>query len=312
MNLRYLKTFVGIAESGSIARAGARLPVSQSAASRQILELEEQLGVRLFDRIGRRLRLTSEGEDILRQSRRLLMEADLLSARARALKGGQTGILRVGATPMVIENTLSGFLSRYQLGHPGVEVHFVEDGGLRLPSRLEQGEVHLAMVVPYDRFGNRLLFPVLNLAVLPSKHRFARRRALDVAELVDESLLLLHRSFGSREWFDSACNVAHIRPRVLLESAAPHTLIALADVGYGIAVVPSTVVVPASLRAVPLVQQGAPIGRWFGIAWDPQRLLAAYAEQFVDELAAYCRRDYPSCGLIRRAPPLPQPKRPIN
>jgi LysR family cyn operon transcriptional activator len=308
MNLRYLQTFIGIAESGSIARAGARLTVSQSAASRQIIELEAELGVRLFNRIGRRLRLTSEGEDLLRQSRRLLMEADLLRARARALKGGQTGILRVGATPMVIENTLSGFLSHYHRRHPAVEVHFVEDGGLRLPSRLEQGEVHLALVVPYDRFGNRLLFPVLNLAVLPSKHRLARRRVLDAAELADEPLLLLHRSFGSREWFDSACNIAHVRPRVLLESAAPHTLIALAQVGYGIAIVPSTVVVPDGVRALPLVQRGLPIGRWFSIAWDPQRSLAAYAEQFVDELVAYCGRNYPGRHLTRRAPPLPRPK----
>ena len=69
MNLRYLHTFVSIAEAGGIARAGARLDVSQPAASRQILALETGLGVRLFDRIGRRLRLTSEGEDLLRQSR---------------------------------------------------------------------------------------------------------------------------------------------------------------------------------------------------------------------------------------------------
>ena len=312
MNLRYLHTFVDIAEAGSIARAGARLNVSQPAASRQILALEAELGVRLFDRIGRRLRLTSEGEDLLRQSRRLLMEADSLNARARALKGGQTGILRVGATPMVIENTLSVFLSQYQLRHPGVEVHFVEDGGLRLPSRLEHGDVHLALVVPDDRFRNRLLYPVHNLAVLSSKHRLSRRRALDVADLADEPLLLLHRSFGSREWFDAACNIAHIRPRVLLESAAPHTLIALTGVGYGVAVVPSTVLVPNGVRALPLVQREASIGRWLTIAWDPQRLLAAYAEQFVDELVAYCKRDYPGRDLTRRAPPLPRPRNPAN
>ena len=244
MNLRYLRTFVGIAEAGTMARAGARLNVSQPAASRQILALEAELGVRLFDRIGRRLRLSSEGEDLLRQSRRLLMEAELLNERARTLKGGHTGILRVGATPMVIENTLSPFLSQYRLRHPGVEVHFVEDGGLRLPGRLEHGDVHLALIVPDDRFRNRLLYPVHNLAVLPSKHPLSRRRVLDVGDLADQPLLLLHRSFGSREWFEAACNIAHIRPRVLLESAAPHTLIALTGAGYGVAVVPSTVRVP--------------------------------------------------------------------
>jgi LysR family cyn operon transcriptional activator len=312
MDLRYLRTFVTISEAGGITQAGARLNVSQPAASRQILALENELGIRLFDRIGRRLRLTSEGEDLLRQSRRLLIEAELLDARAHALKGGQTGILRVGATPMAIESTLSAFLSRYQRRHPGIEVHFVEDGGLRLPDRLERGDVHLALVVPDDRFRNRPLFPGHNVAVMSRKLALSRRRALDVAELADKPLLLLNRTFGSRAWFDSACEVARIRPRVLLESAAPHTLVALAGRGYGIAVVPTNVALPADVHALPLVQRGASIGRWLTIAWDPRRILATYAEQFVEELVAHCRRDFPGRDLIRRAPPLPRPKASAN
>ena len=312
MDLRYLRTFVTIAEAGGISRAGARLSVSQPAASRQILALETELGIKLFDRIGRRLRLTSEGEDLLRQSRRLLIEAELLDARAHALKGGETGILRVGATPMAIENALSAFLSPYRRRHPGVEVHFVEDGGLRLADRLERGDVDLALVVPNDRFRARPLFPAHSMAVMSKKHPLSRRRALDVAELADKPLLLLNRTFGSREWFDSACNVARIRPRVLLESAAPHTLVALAGMDYGIAVVPSNVALPASVRALPLIQRGASIGRWLTVAWDPRRMLAAYAEQFVDELAAHWRLDYPGRDLVRRAPPLPRPKSSAN
>jgi LysR family cyn operon transcriptional activator len=308
MNLRYLHTFVSIVDAGSIARAGTRLNLSQPAASRQVLALEAELGVRLFDRVGRRLRLTSQGQDLLQQTRRLLMEADVLSARARALKGGHTGILRVGATPMVIEHLLSAFLGKYQARHPGVEVHFVEDGGLRLPVRLEQSDVHLALIVPDDRFQSRLLFPSHNLAVLSSKHLLSRRRVLEVEDLARQPLLLLHRTFGSRQWLDSALNNQHLRARVLLESAAPHTLIALAEVGYGVAVVPSTVLVPRRLRALPLVQRKAPIGRWVTIAWDPRRSLAAFAEQFVDELAVYCRREYPGQSLIRPASPLPPPK----
>ena len=312
MDLRYLRTFVAISEAGGITQAGARLSVSQPAASRQILALETELGVRLFDRIGRRLRLTSEGEDLLRQSRRLLIEADLLDARAHALRGGETGILRVGATPMAIENALAAFLSPYRRRHPGVEVHFVEDGGLRLFDRLERGDVDLALVVPDDRFRNRPLFPAHSVAVMSRKHPLSRRRALDVAELADKPLLLLNRTFGSREWFDSACSVARIRPRVLLESAAPHTLVALAGMDYGIAVVPSNVALPGGVHALPLVQRGASIGRWLTVAWDPRRMLAAYAEQFVDELVAHWRLDYPGRDLVRRAPPLPRPKSSAN
>ena len=209
---------------------------------------------------------------------------------------------------MAIENALSAFLTPYRRRHPGVEVHFVEDGGLRLPERLERGEVDLALIVPNDRFRSRPLFPAHSVAVMSRKHPLSRRRALDVAELADKPLLLLNRTFGSREWFDSACNVARIRPRVLLESAAPHTLVALAGKDYGIAVVPSNVALPMGVHALPLVQRGASIGRWLTVAWDPRRMLAAYAEQFADELAAHWRRDYPGRSLVRRAPPLPRPR----
>jgi DNA-binding transcriptional LysR family regulator len=151
------------------------------------------------------------------------------------------------------------------------------------------------------------------LAVLSENHPLSRRRTLDVAELAEEPLFLLHASFGSRAWFDTACQVAHIRPRVLLESAAPHTIIALAREGHGVAVLPSTVLVPREgVRAAPLVQSGAAIGRWLVTAWDPQRFLAPYAEQFVEELVAHTRRNYPGREFVGRAASLPRPKESFN
>ena len=120
----------------------------------------------------------------------------------------------------MIENLLADFLIRYRRRHPGVEVHLVEDGGARLLGRLERGEVHLSITpVGMTRFEGRLLYPIHVVAALPSAHRLARRRLLEIAELEDEPLLLPQRGFGSREWFDIACDIAHIRPRVLLESA---------------------------------------------------------------------------------------------
>jgi DNA-binding transcriptional LysR family regulator len=311
MNLRQLRTFVEIADAGGLARAEGRLHVSQPAASRQIQALETELGVPLFDRVGRRLQLTSEGEDLLRRSRRLLQDADSIGERARALKSGQTGILRVGATPQVIESTFAAFLTAYRRRHPGVEVSLVEEGGTRLPDRLDHGDIHLG-VIPYDeRFQCRAVLPTCCLAVMSDKHRLGRRRTLDVAELADEPLLLLNTNFGSRSWFDTACQVAHIRPRVVLESAAPHTIIALAREGNGVAMVPSTVLVTGDgVDAAPLVQRGATIGRWLAVAWDRRRFLAPYAEQFVEELRAHTRRDFVGREFIRRAPPVPRPKEP--
>src|SRR5690606_27738360 len=151
----------------------------------------------------------------------------------------------IGATPQVIENTLAPFLGQYGLRHSGVEVQLVEDGGLRLPERLADGDVQLVLTVVIDeRFRQRLLYPGYGVAVLSKKHRLSQRRIIDVKELADEPLLLLHRTYASRDWLDTACKAAQIRPRVLLESGAPHTIMALAGVGYGIAIIPSSVAVP--------------------------------------------------------------------
>jgi LysR family cyn operon transcriptional activator len=310
MNLRYLRTFVTIADNGGVARAAVRLNLSQPAASRQINALEAELGVLLFDRIGHRVQLTSEGKDLLWRSRHLLIEAESLGARAKALKGGETGLLRVGAPPHVIETVLAAFLIDYRRHHPLVEVHLVEDGGARLAGRLERGEVQLALFAnDAERFPGRPLYPIYVLVVLTEGHRLSRRAVVDISDLAEEPLVLLNRGFGSREYFEETCRAAHMRPRVLLESGAPHTVIALATAGYGLAVVPSNAQIPrAGIRALPLVHRGAPIGAWSMVAWDPQRFLPSCARQFVDELVAHLRRNYPNRDLTQRAPPLPKPK----
>src|SRR5580698_5113220 len=215
MNLRFLRTFVEIADNAGFARAATRLNLTQSAASRQIQALEDELGLQLFTRTGRSVRLTSEGEDLLMRSRRLLFDADAIGQRASALKAGEVGVLRVGATPQVIENLLADFLTRYRRRHAGVEIHLVEDGGSRLPGRLERDDIDVALMpAGEDRFPGRLLYPMHVLAVMPQGHRLSRRAVLDVTDLANEPLLRLGSSFASHGWFEAACQVAHIRPRV--------------------------------------------------------------------------------------------------
>jgi LysR family transcriptional regulator, cyn operon transcriptional activator len=310
MNLRALRMFVTAAESGGLLSASEQLHLSQPAASRQLQGLEADLGVQLFHRGGRNLQLTAEGVDLLRQSRQLLKAADMLADRARALKGGATGTLRVAATPQVIAGVLAPFLRAYQRRHPGVEVQLMEGGAAQQPDRLERGEVHLAIMPSGDaRFSGRLLYPVYALAAMAKGHALSKHVTVDIAELADEPLLLLRREFGSRVWFDRACELARIKPRVRLESAAPHTLVELAAAGYGVAVIPSTVIGHnEAVKFLPIVSKGQSLGRWSMVAWDRDRLLPQYAQHFVDELVAHSQRANPDKTITRRAPPLPMPQ----
>lgn len=314
MNLRALRTFVVAVEAGGLGRACARLHISQPAASRQIQSLEDELNVMLFERVGRRLRLTTDGEFLLRQSRQLLHDATLLVEQARSLKGGQAGLLRIAATPHVIAGVLAPFVSQHMARHPGVEVQLLEGGAASQPTRLERGEAHLAIMPAGDaRLHGRLLYPVYALAVHRADTALMKGRTLDVSLLAGKPVLLLRREFGSREWFDAACASAHFRPVVRLESGAPQTLVELAAAGYGVAIVPSTVSVQGKgVSALPLVRQTSPLGRWSMIAWNPQRLLPVYARQFADGLIKHVHRNVPGRQRTRHAPPMPRPAEPID
>jgi LysR family cyn operon transcriptional activator len=314
MNFRSLRMFVATAESGGLARASALLNLSQPAASRQIHALEAEFGVPLFHRVGRKLQLTSAGDDLLQRSRRLLADADLLTEQARALRDGRKGTLRVSATPQIMTALLTSFLPRYRRRHSGIEVQLIERSGGRQWNQLERGETDLTFMPPgHAGFPGRLLFPIYTLAVLPKSHRLARRAIIDIVEIVEEPLLLLRPKFGSRASFDAACEVAQVVPRVLLECTAAHTLIDLTSVGYGVAIVPSIVAIQhQNLRAVPLVLRGASIGHWEAVCWDLRRPVQPFVETFVNELGAHVRRGFPGQKLVGRAPSLPKPGGPFR
>jgi DNA-binding transcriptional LysR family regulator len=310
MNFRQLQTLITTADAGGFALAVGRLHLSQPAASRQIQALEAELGVPLFDRVGRRLRLTAEGEEIVRRARRLLQEADSLRDRAKAIKGGLTGTLRVGGSPQNIETVLAPFVGQFRRRHPNIEVHFVEEGGARINTRLEDGDVHLVLTtVSHEMFSTRPLFPGCVLAVVASSHPLGHKSSVEVADLADVPLLLLQRSFASRGWFDAACHNADVNPPIVLESGAPATLMALAASGDGAAIVPSNVSVPTNgVRAIPVTYRGMPIGRWVLASWDGRRFFPRFAQQFVDQLVAHVRRNYPGHDVVKRVPPLRRPK----
>jgi len=122
MDLRHARTFVTVAELGTVSKAGLHLRVAQPALSRQISDLEQELGLKLFDRVGRRLVLTSEGEQLLGDCRNLLSYAGAVGERAQLLRRGNSGLLKVAASPQHIESVFSQFLPRYAQRYPDVRV----------------------------------------------------------------------------------------------------------------------------------------------------------------------------------------------
>src|SRR5689334_19733551 len=126
MESRRLRTFVAVAELGSVSKAALHLRIGQPALSRQLGDLQQELGLRLFDHVGRGLVLTAEGEQLLADCRRVFADLDAVRERTEVLRGGDRGVLKVAAPPHTIESVLSRFLPRYAERCPNVHVHLTE------------------------------------------------------------------------------------------------------------------------------------------------------------------------------------------
>jgi DNA-binding transcriptional LysR family regulator len=299
MELRHLRYFVAVAENGgNVSKAAGKIRISQPALSRQVHDLESELGVVLFERTGRRLYLTGAGEDLLAYGRKVLNEATAFRERARVLHGGDAGVLRVGATPQSIQRLFPPVLGQFCKAMPRVDVRLTEAPSVTLLNLIRDGTLHLAFATyePELRKGAHLVGVMPLYAVSNSEP--GGKQTLEVDALEDVPLLLLQPGFGARELFDAACQVAHIRPPIFLESNAPATLLSLVRAGCGTAILPGTMDLRDSgLRVQRLVQDGVPLEFRVAVHWNPQRFLPPYAERFAEELAAHAVKEYASAAL---------------
>jgi LysR family transcriptional regulator, nitrogen assimilation regulatory protein len=298
MNLRQALTFVTVAELGTVSKAALRLRIAQPALSRQIIDLERELGLRLFDRVGRRLLLTGEGEQMIAGCRVLLNSAGAVQEQAQLLRHGDRGVLKVAGSPQHIESVLAQFLPRYAKRYPNVEVRINEGTGSEILSLLERGEIHLgqnllhAVKLDERRFGSLSLGSVELLAACSSSTQLGR--SIEIARLDEFPLLLLDSGFGFRRAFDAASRMARLKPTIVFESRNPHTLLALAEAGHGVAIVPSQLQCHRyQVRIVGLTYGGKPLREPLTILWDKRRPLPRFATDYCAMLAAYMRETFP-------------------
>lgn len=301
MKLQHLRYFIGVAEHRSFSRAAEHLHISQSALSRQMQLLEGELGLMLFDRVGRRIVLTPAGEDLLSRCQTVIHDVEAIRTRASELAGSGSGILRLGVTPQTLESLISRFISHFRRKHPDAIITIVEDGSASLTEQIEKGQIDVAIgVLPEGSIlESRKLFPLAVLCVVPSSHRFKGKMSIRVQELKGEPLLLLRRQFMTRQLFDAACSLVNLNQRISIESNSPHSLLSLVNVQLGIAIIPSTSLLD-KLRpnALLLKHERNPLGCWMSAIWDSRRYRSSISKAFVDELYHFTRSDYPGSYFL--------------
>ena len=268
MELRHLRYFVAVAEAENVTRAAAKLRVAQPAVSRQIRDLEDELGLALLERSAKAVRLTDAGRIFLDESRAVLARAEEAVKAVRAIAGGTRGELHVGYAPSLTVQILPRALRRFQAEVPGVRVTLHDLSTEEMLAGLRENRLHVALMVQPEgrqlrslRFHEFARYP-LCVAVAPG-HRLARSRVLPLAKIVAEPLIAYSRA----DYPEYHASLAEIfapvgrLPTIAEEHDSVTSLIAAVEAGRGIALVPSalTCMVGARLKILPLTPAPAPI-----------------------------------------------------
>jgi DNA-binding transcriptional LysR family regulator len=242
MELRHLRYFVAVAEALNFTRAAARLHVAQPALSRQVSDLEEELGVDLLKRTSHGVWLTEEGKLFLAEARGLLKGADESIARVRALARGEFGELQVGYLPPLDSHILPRALAEFQGTTPGVKVVLHDLGTDEICSELRNGTLHLALMIqPTDESTAGIEFEEVGrypfFVAMASGHPLSRMKTISVEALAGQPLVILGR-WRNSEYHRVIHRVfAPLRPNIAVESDSMNSLITEINVGRCVAVV---------------------------------------------------------------------------
>jgi DNA-binding transcriptional LysR family regulator len=241
VDLRQLEILKAVAETGSFTGAGEKLHVSQSAISRQVLLLEEELKEQLFLRRGRRVVITSAGEALVQLSQRVFTDVSDTVRQIAERQQDLTGTLSVAGGMTVCLYVLPLVLREFQRAHPRVDLRLVPGATPRLVRELKGGTADVALLtLPVDESDLEAI-PVLReelLLVMRPDHALAKRKRVGPEDLVRQPFVLFEPHSNSRRVVDTFLASASIEPRIVLETENVEILKALVRAGLGLSVIP--------------------------------------------------------------------------
>ena len=241
MELRQLRHFVAVAETGNISRAAQKIFLTQPALSRQIKALEDEIGQCLLERQAHSIRLTPAGEALLTEARELLQRADAMLARVRA--AGQSVRLRVGYAPSLATGLLSGAVENFAQKHPTARVELFDLSTKEMLAGLESDTLDVALTVGQKRDGHGLKWtPLVRVSwqlAVNRQHPLARRSRVSAAEIASEPLLVFCQRDYPEYWHTITgwLREHRQRPAIAGEYDGVDSLLAAVESGLGVAIV---------------------------------------------------------------------------
>lgn len=280
MDWRQLEYFRTVARSGHVTRAAAELGMTQPALSRAVDRLERELGVPLFERAGRSIRLTHYGETFLPRVERALDELATGRQELADMAGAEHGTIVLGFLRTLATRYVPELVRSFARKRPTVRFRFVQTNAAGLDRQLAGGGVHLALTtgpapgssVRWVRVTTQRL-----ILIVPPDHRLAGAASARLAEVAGDTFISFPRGHAIRDLTDELCRRTGFTPEIAFEGDESSSVRGFVGAGFGVAVVPDTGGAD-DLPALHITEP--PAEREIGLAWVPGRYLSRAEREF--------------------------------
>ncbi|MDQ1914261.1 LysR family transcriptional regulator [Paenibacillus sp. GD4] len=289
MELLQLQYFLTVARLEHVTEAARSLHVTQSSLSKTIQRLEEDLGVPLFDRTGRKLRLNEFGSKFLRRAERALFELEQGKQEISDMSGPEYGTIELAVTSA---SALPNILREFRNKHPQIQFHVQMLTTKEMVTLLHRGEVDFCLSSPPiqgEDIECQIVFIAPILVAVPKGHRLSDRSSVSLAELKDEWFVGVKKGYRVRDLVDSVCQSAGFTPNYVYEGNEPARLTTLVEAGIGIAFIPGTAMNSREPIRYLRVEEHE-LALEIALLWNKNRYISRAALEFRDVVLGYFGR----------------------
>lgn len=285
MELRQLRYFLEVAKREHVSEAAEHLQVAQSAISLQISKLEAELGVTLFERIGRNVKLTPIGKIFLIHTQTAIRAIDFAKAQIDEFLDPEHGTIKIGYPTSLASYLLPTVVSAYKAEHPDVSFHLRQGSYSYLMDAVKNGEINLAFIGPIPKkaadIQADILFTESFSALVPVDHPLSGRKSLTLNELQDDPFVLFPKGYILQKIVVEACEQAGFVPNIASEGEDMDALKGLVSAGIGVTLLPESTFYDATPRFTAKIPIDSPqVRRNVGIITPKNRDLAPSEMRF--------------------------------
>ncbi|WP_027417656.1 cidABC operon transcriptional activator CidR [Aneurinibacillus terranovensis] len=285
MDIRHLNYFVEVARHKSFTKAAQSLHITQPTISKMVKNIEEELGVTLFERTAKQVELTDAGQIIFNQAQQIVKSFENLSAELTDIMHIKKGKIRMGLPPMIGAHFFPKVLGQFHAQYPQIAMELIEDGAKKVEQAVENGSLDIGVVVlplkesVFHSF--TFVREHLMLLVHPT-HPFAVKSAVRLAELEKERFIFFREDFALHDRILEECIRAGFHPRVMYRSSQWDFISEMVAANLGIALLPQTIcrdLDAARITVIPLIQPAIP---WhLAMVWRKDKYLSFAAREWL-------------------------------